>query len=496
MKIESILANFGPMTTSRAAQILQREGVSYEAARQRVNRRGPTVRTLHRLPFPKRARFIYLDSQFDTDRYWSALNKAIHESNPPYAAALAGLRARGGVCLRKHFEILSGAPILQKGHVASSAILKRLEEVRLVESLEIDGIGSCIALRGMGSDALYESKRLRARLLTEGVLLDAIRLWAGRMNMASPGTTAIRDEVPAPNFATFRFDLTGPSYLRPLLTWKTAKPDPGFLVADVLLDQELDIDMVSPFLRKCATLAALKNARPFIPMLIADSFTPEALRECRSRGVIATRPETVFGQDVARALEDLIQVLTNAASADSDKLERIFKKLSAIEGEAGNLRGALFELIVGYCVKELEGGEVDIGKVVRNSETAKSAEIDVLCHKQRTVRIYECKGYQPTAVVRSDEIERWLKHSIPIIYSTLKREPQFWDVSFAFEFWTTSSFDETSLAMLEESQGAHAQILDRLEGRQGAARLCSRAVVTRHQEDSRRSLFQSSSDQE
>ena len=199
-------------------------------------------------------------------------------------------------------------------------------------------------------------------------------------------------------------------------------------------------------------LSGFKTVRPFIPMLIADSFTPAALNECRSRGVIATRPETVFGQDVARALEDLLQVLTNVASADSERIERIFKKLSSIEGAAGNLRGALFELIVGYCVKELEGGQVDVGRVVRNSETFKSAEIDVLCHKQRTVNIYECKGHQPTVKVRRKEIDRWLHVSIPTIYSTLKQDQQFSGSSFTFEFWTTASFDEESLDLLEEAK--------------------------------------------
>jgi hypothetical protein len=239
LTIEAILSKFGPMTTSKATGILQRRAISPDAARQRVNRRGRTVKTLNGLPFPKRARFIYLDSQYGTERYWSALNKAIHEANPPYAAALSGLRARGGICLRKHFDIISGSPILQKGQVASSIVLKRLEDVRLIETLEIDGIGVCIALRGMGNNSYYESKRLRARLLAEGVVLDAIRLWAGRMNMASPIATSIRDQEPAPKFVTFRFDLTGPTYLRPMVTWRKSKPTPGFFVADVLLGQEL-----------------------------------------------------------------------------------------------------------------------------------------------------------------------------------------------------------------------------------------------------------------
>jgi hypothetical protein len=81
----------------------------------------------------------------------------------------------------------------------------------------------------------------------------------------------------------------------------------------------------------------LRKVRPFLPMLIADGFTPEALRACRSRGIIATRPDRVFGQDVARALSDLLQTLSNAAAmavGNPDKIENLFTRLSAIEGAA------------------------------------------------------------------------------------------------------------------------------------------------------------------
>lgn len=45
-----------------------------------------------------------------------------------------------------------------------------------------------------------------------------------------------------------------------------------------------------------------------------------------------------------------MDTLTNAAAvaaASPEKLEKLFQKLSSIEGPAGNLRGALFELLVG-----------------------------------------------------------------------------------------------------------------------------------------------------
>ena len=259
MRLTEILRRFGPMTTSRAAKILQESGVSPLAARQRIARRGAGVLKLHGLTFPKKARFIYLESDFGADRYWTNLIESIESSNPAYAAALNGMRARGGVSLEKDFDILSGSPAKQKGQVASAAVLERLVKAGLIERFDVDGFGTCVSLATNVTGTVPRVAVLRGRRLTEGVLLDAIRGWAGRMNMASPGVTRIRDEEPAPSYATFQFDLSGPCYLQPLVRRRADSVDPGFLCADVLLGVNLDERLVSPFLRKCTMLSNLRG---------------------------------------------------------------------------------------------------------------------------------------------------------------------------------------------------------------------------------------------
>lgn len=186
------------------------------------------------------------------------------------------------------------------------------------------------------------------------------------MNISSPNKTQIRTEG-EPKYSTFRFHLCGPSYLRPIRQHTEKQLKPGFFVADVILGTRLDEDGVSAFIRKCTTLSNLRGTRPFLPMLISDGFAPEALKACRSHGIMATTPATLFGEDVAKALADLMDTLTNAAAvaaSSPDQLEKLFQKLSGIEGSAGNLRGALFELLVGHMVRQLEGGSIDIGAIV------------------------------------------------------------------------------------------------------------------------------------
>lgn len=181
MTVIRLLEREGPSLTSDLGRSLRAGGLSAAAARQRLSRLPDEVKILHGLPFPRRSRFIYLESQFGTDQYWTALINAIDAANPSYAAALAGVRARGGILPKSHFHIVSGAPIRQTGQLASSIVLDRLKSVDLLSVVAIDGIGECVVLGGLGTIPGETLGLLRARLLTESFLLDAIRSWLGRM---------------------------------------------------------------------------------------------------------------------------------------------------------------------------------------------------------------------------------------------------------------------------------------------------------------------------
>ena len=292
---------------------------------------------------------------------------------------------------------------------------------------------------------------MRARLITEGVLIGAMQSWLGRMNMASPNVLQVRSET-MPRFSTFHFDICGPSYLRPIRRAANGKLDLDFLVADVVLGRSLGEDEVRPFIRKIRTLSYLRGVRPFLPMLIAEGFAPEALYACRAEGIVATRPDTLFGNEAGSALRDLLETLAHAAAvavSDPKRLEELFARLGSIEGAAGNLRGALFELIVGHMVRSIEGGSIDVSEIVRDMESNQSREIDVRLVKERQVTVYECKGYQPGSVVNRQEIDTWLREKLPVIDRAHRQQPRFDGTALGFEFWTTGTFDPEALALLQ-----------------------------------------------
>lgn len=451
ISLTNLLEQDGPAMSSRLSARLIELGLSPDAARQRLSRLPKEACALRGISFPKRTRFIYLRDQFNTKEYYINLYETIMGSNNAYSLAIKSIMCQGGVALRKYFDILCGSPLKLKKHISSTKVLDDLCKCGLLYPTTIDGIGECIVINDYIYNGYQKFVNLKPRLLTENFLLNAIRSWASRMNIVSPRVTKIRDDINSPQFGQFKFDLCGPSYLRPLVKKSGDEVNPGFFVADLILGKDIAEDDVLPFVNKCTTLSGLKNIRPFLPMFIADTFSPEALNACRRQGIIATRPETLFGKDVAQALSDLLKSLSSSlqkASTNHEKIEKIFNNLIKIEGAAGNLRGALFELIVAQLVGSIEGGTVEIGVIV--CDKAKNrAEIDVRLIKEKIVNIYECKGHQHDSNTSIEEIEKWLTKSIPTIISSHRQETRFSGCHYKFEFWTCGSISPDAADLLE-----------------------------------------------
>src|SRR5690349_19961372 len=126
---------------------------------------------------------------------------AVHEASTAYSADLLADRGRNGIVPTEHFEMTSGSPVKQTRQLSDASVSQRVLSVKLLSSIQIEGIGDCLTVEGGGGGL----GQLRARLLTEKVLLDGLRKWAMSLNMAGANQTKIRDDAPAPQFSTFRF---------------------------------------------------------------------------------------------------------------------------------------------------------------------------------------------------------------------------------------------------------------------------------------------------
>lgn len=456
--VDQILLAEGPCLSPQLCKRLEDFGVTPLAARQRVSRAGEPLKRLKELSFPKGARFLYHQSDYNTHRYWDALLKVIDQSSPAYSTAIDALKARGGTVPRSHFGIICGSPVLQKGQIPFEIVLNRLQAVHLIKVEEVEGVGQCIALHAGGFFRLGSNRSLlKGRLLAEKILLLAVKDWTRKLGLVSYDTVALRDEgTDPPKVGTFHWDLTAPSYLSPMTRIRQNKRlVPGFFVCDVVLGEVINEAALEAFVRKCRLSANIKNLAPILAMIVADRFTPEALQLGKSKGLILATPGTLFGTEVAAGLTLLLQTVSKAAAVAVKRPEvigELFNKLAHIEGAAGNLRGALFELIVGHCVVKVDDGLIDIGKKILDPETGERAEIDVLRIKEhREVWVYECKGHQPSQIIDGPTIEKWLTNRVSLIHRILSREPRFQRCEFHYEYWTCGTFSAEAIQRLTDA---------------------------------------------
>ena len=166
-------------------------------------------------------------------------------------------------------------------------------------------------------------------------------------------------------------------------------------------------------------------------------------------------PKDLFGKRVGAAITSLCEVLKNAAAYAAYSPERLTSLLNSlfdIEGRNGNLRGVLFELIVGYLARR-DAASIDMNIKAKDIESGKTAEIDVqkVTHQTKSVTAIECKGKEPGGVLSLEEVEIWLK-KIATIKAYYRNHPTLREAQHRFEIWTSGTIAADALAKLKEEK--------------------------------------------
>jgi hypothetical protein len=457
--IEEVLRKYGPCLTSDLARHLVEDyRITPDAARKQVSRGFKGMNKLAYLTFPRNSRFAYLIKDYGSPQYWESLIEIILTSNSAYSLALGSIIQREGIVPLEHFKISCGAPLRQQKHLSPDTILNRLVEAGVLEIIEIPSIGTCITLSAITNLHEPDALKLNARIITEDILLKAVVSWLRNLGMASFHTITIRNQSTKdviPQVGTFLWDLTGPSYLSPLVTWgdnSTIKP--GFIVCDVFLGSTITKTGIAPFIQKCKTLNNLKNIGKCLYIFIANGYEKEALIEAKKNGIIPATPESIFGDYVAKGLNQLTSTLIDAAkgSIDIKEFNELFCRLDSIEGAATNLRGALFELICAELARKTISSEVTLSEIYTKKDGEKS-EVDVTAIlSKREVHFIECKGYKPSGTISDDDVDKWINKTIPTVRSSIIENSKWSGYDLHFEFWTTGNFTNESKIKLENAK--------------------------------------------
>lgn len=454
--LDYLLAHGPQLSGEVAAALAEKLGITLPAARKKIERRSDSVRSVD-LAFPRRAQFLYAKAHYGSPRFWKNLAAALVESNGAYARAIWALRARGGVIPLAQFASAAGASAGAK-QISGDLLRQRLVSAGLLQEIEIPGLGACVAF-AKGEPFIDELvPPVRARLITETVLLKSTQAWAAKLGLGSFNSFKLRNSSLgyAPEVGSFEWDLSAPSYLGPLATWpEGGKPKPGFLVVDALLTDRVSADDVRPFVYKCMSLRQARAVGRCLQFFVAHRYSSEALDMIRRAGIVPATTESLFGTDVARALMELTGTLTRAATevVNPERFAELFDRLGKIEGAAGTLRGALFEYVVADVIRRtVPNADIEMNKIYR-SNGKDVAEVDVrVVVKDQGVRFIECKGLLPGRVLNDKEVNDWLVKRIPIVRSQTLDNADLRKLPLQFEMWLTGELSPEARAQIEAAR--------------------------------------------
>ncbi|PXW22292.1 hypothetical protein [Paraburkholderia caballeronis] len=451
------LLSEGPQLSGQLAVGLEKWlGITPAAARKKIERRSKSVREL-KLPFARRAKFLYAATQYGSDKFWARLAEALEEGNGAYARVIRALRARGGLLPLAHLASAAGISSGAR-QISFERVWQDLVDTGLFQTIEVPGLGECFAFARKDASLDELLPDIRARLIAETVLLQSVHEWAAKLGLGSFGSFKLRicQQGTAPTVSVFQWDLTAPSYVSALATWNSGRPNPGFMVLDVLLKEQVELNDLLPFIYKCKTLRQVRNVRT-LQFFVAHRYTPKALDAIRREGIVPATTESLFGTDVARALMELSGTLTQAATQaiDPEKFSHLFDKLGKVEGAAGTLRGALFEFVVADVMRRTVGGaNVNMNKIYRK-DGKDVAEVDVRVHvPDQEIRFIECKGLLPGRLLPDSEIEAWLTKRIPSVRSQTLENSEFKNIKLTFELWLTGELSPEAQRRISTAQAA------------------------------------------
>ena len=454
--IETLLHKSGPRLTSELIVALKDTGLNEAAARKRIQRAGGKVRQLPGIRFEKNARFFYLENQHGDEKFWREFENACYRSGKSYWASIASLKSRGGVVPIDLFPRVAGTPITRKGQLSPEGILKRLQYIGLLETFFVSE-REYVRLKHFSCDQL---PTVRANELAEAIALMGVADWARKIGFGSYNKFAKRfDTDPPPIVSGISWDLSAPSYIRPLVSVRNGGVVPGFIVCDINLRDVIRQEEAESFLRKCDMAAAPKNVPPILPILIGHLFEEKALSLLKSKGVLAVALRNLFGDELAGALRDLVFMLSdlgNRIAADPNRLIEVMDSLGKIQGASGHLFGHTFELLIGGIVNDVEDGFLKIGEIHKDFKTGREAEVDVkFDHREENrILLIECKAKAPGSRVSEIEIKKWYGDRVPLIYSILSSGGTYTEKKYRFELWSNGQFTKSGVSWLRAQNTA------------------------------------------
>lgn len=443
--IKDIIRSNSPILTGQIILKLRNAGwtQSDDALRQQISRiKDDNIFRLQGY-FAHRQTLFYIKDDYNSDGFSEGLREAIKSDAKQYHYLLTALEFHRGLLPFEQLAAYGVNPVSRiKGHVSYGSAIEKLESLELVYANAEE-----VSLNEKRSNIKPNPRLGIAIQLVKDTLLLQYNDWARKLAFTSYDASSFYSP-----FGNFCFAFVAPSYISTLTKWKEGKLLPGYIVADILVNNNITVDHVEFFIKKVNILKAQKNTPNFLPFLLVDSVQPDALTSLKSNGIIVGFVNQLFGDEYSSLMKSLINTVVNAGAilkTNPEQFVDLIKKLKAlVSGKTNNLRGDLFELAVGYYHSKMGCGTLDIGKLISNENLQR--EMDVYAVYGNKVVVAECKGHNYP--VTKAEIETWRNEKVEVIRNWILNQPSLNDKEIHFQYWSTGGYNEDSKSLIESME--------------------------------------------
>lgn len=436
-----ILKEHGPMLSGPLAEIYSKtHNASNDAARKAISRARSPIQKIKTFAFENNQVFCYLEEQYNSPQYKDSLYAALKNHSATISPILTALENNYGFCSKAMLSIYSASPITNtKGHRLIDRNISDLLSATIIFKYDDEYYVLNESFSGISNEFSYFKSNVK---ICNIICKDFIS-WASRVNMiAYNSANAFPDTA---EFSHFQWSITCPSYIQPIYNFSDGVP--GFIVADVLFSSYTTATDIKYFINKINIIRHFRNAPNFLPVLLVNKLSPDALALLKENKVFVGILSNLYDSRYTDILSNIYTVFQHATSIllnDPSKIDTLIDSIIKNEGRFNNAIGNLFEYMVGAFFRKLGVSYLELNKFIPNDKGTKN-ELDILVDKDNTIIAIECKAQK--SPVSHKYVEKWLSEIVPTFrkwiqytYPTKKYE---------FQIWSVSGFDDSALELLE-----------------------------------------------
>jgi hypothetical protein len=430
-----ILQKQGPLISSKLARELSiKEKIKENTASQRIARSSDILQV--KGFFKSNQSLCYLPEHANDDTLLYCLSESMFENGRKYWFTLNALKMHEGIVSKRYLECYTNYPIQPlKGHLPFERIMQNFVGENIIVFNGMDYIYSPQFSKIITNPLLHRT----IELIKDNILNDFHSL------ARNTGLISYETGETFAEFGKFRWAFKGVS---PIAGLKNNGKF-GYLLADILVGRPFYKNDVLFFIEKLKHIQSFKNASNIFPIMLIDDLAPEALHLLKTQGIVIGFIKELFGSKYAETLKELISILNNAGASlktNPDKyLELILELKKYNEGLANNIRGALFEFVVGHIHQE-DCQSINLGREI--IENSGRHDMDVLAIYSNKIVVAECKATK--SLVDIDMVDDWLSKKLTAFRSWILKQETHKTKAVEFEYWSTSGFTPEAIQTLDE----------------------------------------------